>query len=241
MLSKYVKLGDKLELESIDNSKNRNELTEKKNYRSQVYDIVSEDQIKIAMPMEQGKIVLLPVDGEYNICFYTQSGLYQCLARVIDRYKSDNIFVLVMELTTDIRKYQRREYYRLNCVLDMKARNVSAEEGQQASHEQVHFLDTDITFSNGTMVDISGGGARFISRAQYPKGSNIQFAFSLFVNGKLTEYKLLGRVLYSEELASRPGSYEHRIQFVNIMNDERESIIKFIFEEERKIRRREKG
>ena len=110
MLSKYVKLGDKLELETIDNSKGRNDLSEKKNYRSQVYDIVSEDQIKIAMPMEQGKVILLPVDGEYNICFYTQTGLYQCLARVIDRYKSDNIFVLVMELTTDIRKSQRREY-----------------------------------------------------------------------------------------------------------------------------------
>ncbi len=241
MLSKYVKLGDKLELETIDNSKGRTELSEKKNYRSQVYDIVSEDQIKIAMPMEQGKVILLPVDGEYNICFYTQTGLYQCLARVIDRYKSDNIFVLVMELTTDIRKYQRREYYRLNCVLDMKARNVSDSGSDKGPTEQVHFLDTDLTFSNGTMVDISGGGARFISRDRYPKGSNIQFAFSLFVNGKLTEYKLLGRVLYSEELESRSGSYEHRIQFINIMNDERESIIKFIFEEERKIRRREKG
>ena len=241
MLSKYVKLGDKLELETIDNLKTKNELSEKKNYRSQVYDIVSEDQIKIAMPMEQGKIILLPVDGEYNICFYTQTGLYQCLARVIDRYKSDNIFVLVMELTTDIRKYQRREYYRLNCVLDMKARSITNSGSSEVSTEQVHFLDTDLTFSNGTMVDISGGGARFISRDRYPKGSNIQFAFSLFVNGKLTEYKLLGRVLYSEELESRPGSFEHRIQFRNIMKDERESIIKFIFEEERKIRRREKG
>ena len=240
MLSKYVKLGDKLELETINNSRNA-DLSEKKNYKSQVYDIVSEDQIKIAMPMEQGKVVLLPVDGEYNLCFYTQSGLYQCLARVIDRYKSDNIFVLVMELTTDIRKYQRREYYRLNCVLDMKARNVTPDNASGGSVEQVQFLDTDITFSNGTMVDISGGGARFISKTRYPKGSNIQFAFSLFVNGKLTEYKLLGRVLYSEELASRQGSFEHRIQFINIMNDERESIIKFIFEEERKIRRREKG
>ena len=242
MLSKYIKVGDKIELESIVNSINEKDLNEKKNYRSQVYDIVSEDQIKIAMPMEQGKIVLLPVDGEYNLCFYAASGLYQCLARVVDRYKSDNIFILVMELTTDIRKYQRREYYRLNCVLDMKVRNIKPEEQRAGSGlEQVYFLDTDITFNNGTMVDISGGGARFISRDQYPKGCNIQFAFNLFVNGKLTEYKLIGRVLFSEELASRPGSYEHRIQFVNIMNDERESIIKFIFEEERKIRRREKG
>ena len=124
MLSKYVKVGDKLELESIEDNSEKDELIDKKNYRSQVYDIVSEDQIKIAMPMEQGKVVLLPVDGEYNICFYAQSGLYQCLARVIDRYKTDNIFILVMELTTDIRKYQRREYYRLNCVLDMKVREV---------------------------------------------------------------------------------------------------------------------
>lgn len=242
MLSKYVKAGDKLELETLNNLKENSDQGEKKNYRSQVYDIISEDQIKIGMPMEQGKVILLPVDGEYNLCFYTQSGLYQCLARVIDRYKSDNIFILVMELTTDIRRYQRREYYRLNCVLDMKARNVSDEEKNAAPYlEQVHFLDTDITFNNGIMVDISGGGARFISKVQYPKGSNIRFVFSLFVNGKLTEYRLLGRVLYSEELASRPGSYEHRIQFINIMNDERESIIKFIFEEERKIRRREKG
>ena len=89
------------------------------------------------MPMEQGKVILLPVDGEYNLCFYTQSGLYQCLARVIDRYKSDNIFVLVMELTTDIRKYQRREYYRLNCVLDMKARNVTpSDKGRYRGNNQ---------------------------------------------------------------------------------------------------------
>ncbi len=241
MLSKFVKVGDKLELETIEDEEFK-ELHEKKNYRSQVYDIVSEDQVKIAMPMEQGKVVLLPVDGEYNMCFYAQSGLYQCLARVIDRYKADNVFVLVMELTTDIRKYQRREYYRLNCVLDMKVREVvKTERDDYNVSEHVYFLDTDITFSNGTMVDISGGGARFISKTQYPKGCNIQFAFGLFVSGKLTEYRLLGRVLYSEELASRPGAFEHRIQFVNIMNDERESIIKFIFEEERKIRRREKG
>ncbi|HOO28592.1 MAG TPA: flagellar brake protein, partial [Lachnospiraceae bacterium] len=204
------------------------------------YDIVSEDQIKIAMPMEQGKIILLPVDGEYNICFYTTTGLYQCLARVIDRYKSDNIFVLDMELTTDIRKYQRREYYRLNCVLDMKSREITEKDVNGLS-ERVRFIDTDITFNNGLIVDISGGGVRFISKVCYPKNTNILFSFSLYVSGKLAEYKLIGKVLLSERLENREDEYEHRIQFVNIMNDDRESIIRYIFEEERKIRRREKG
>ena len=240
MLSKYVSIGDKLDLETIEglNDPDLNPQEGRKNYRSQVYDIVSEDQIKIAMPMEAGKVILLPVDGEYNVCFYTQTGLYQCLGRIIDRYKSDNIFVLVMELTTDLRKYQRREYYRLNCVLEMKSREVT--ENDVNVSERVSFLDTDITFNNGVMVDISGGGARFISRARYPKGANILFVFSLYVSGSLNEYKLIGKVLRSEKIENREDEYEHRIQFVNIMNDDRESIIRYIFEEERKNRHRQR-
>jgi len=240
MLSKYIKVGDKLEIETIVFGTGENSADTKKSYRSQIYDIISEDQIKIAMPMEQGKIILLPIDGEYNVCFYTKNGLYQCLSRVIDRYKSENIFVLVMELTTDLRKYQRREYYRLNCVLDMKSRELSDTDVNDLS-EHVRFLDTDITFNNGIMVDISGGGARFISKVKYQPNTNILFVFSLFVSGKLNEYKLLGRVLVSEALENRPDQYEHRVQFINIVNDDRESIIKYIFEEERKIRRRENG
>lgn len=241
MISKYVSIGDKLDLETIEGSMDPelNQNMGKKTYKSQIYDIVSEDQIKIAMPMEQGKVILLPVDGEYNVCFYTQTGLYQCLGRIIDRYKSDNVFVLVVELTTDLRKYQRREYYRLNCVLDMKSREVN-EKDVGMFNERVRFVDTDITFNNGIVVDISGGGARFISRVRYPQGTNILFVFSLYVSGSLNEYKLIGKVLLSEEIENRQGEYEHRIQFVNIMNDDRESIIRYIFEEERKNRHRQR-
>lgn len=240
MISKFLNVGDRVDIESIVPNSSSAVVKEKKSYRSQIFDIDSEDEIKIAMPMEQGKLILLSVDEEFSLCFYTPSGLYQCIGRVSDRYKTDNVYVLVMDLVTDLRKYQRREYYRLNCVLDMKSTMISEKDVTHFS-EQVTFIDTDITFDNGVMVDISGGGARFISRVKYPKNSNIIFAFTLFVNGSLQEYKLLGRVLVSEEIENREGEYEHRIQFVNMMNDQRESIIKYIFEEERKIRRREKG
>ena len=237
MISKYVNVGDRIDIESIKNS---SAAVERKTYRSQVFDIESEDRIKVAMPMEQGRVILLPVDEEFNLCFYTPSGLYQCLGRVADRYKTNNIFVLVMDLTTDIRKYQRREYYRLNCIIDMKSTMIDQKDVSSLS-ERVQFIDTDLTFDNGTMVDISGGGARFISKVRYPKDSNILFTFSLFVNDTNTTYKLLGKILVSNEIEGRQGEYEHRIMFVNIMNDDREGIIKYIFEEERKIRRREKG
>ncbi len=239
MISKFVQVGNKIEIESI--KKTTGELGEvtRKTYRSELYDIESEDIIKIAMPMEQSKIVLLPVDAEYSLCFYTPNGLYQCLARVVERYKSNNLFVLSMELETDLQKYQRREYYRLNTVLDMKSKAI--DENEKSSLAQVQFIDTDLTFDNGTMVDISGGGARFISKVKYTEGSLIRFVFSLFVNGLVTEYKLVGKVLKSSPIENMEDQFENRIQFVNMLNDDREAIIKYIFEEERKQRHRERG
>ncbi len=239
MLTKYIKVGDKLDIETVMRAGQSDD--EKRQYRSVVQDIVSEDQLKVAMPMDKGKVILLPVDGEFNLCFYTKTGLYQCLARVIDRFKNNNMFMLLMELTTDLSKYQRREYYRLNCVLEMKASKVADEAEDDDSMEQVEIIDTDITFDNGIMTDISGGGARFISRTRYPVGSEVLFKFRLFVNGKMNEYTLRGKVLFSQELRNNPGAFEHRMQFIHMPNDDRESIIRYIFEEERKIRRREKG
>ena len=240
MISKYVQIGNKIDIESI--KKTTGELGEitRKTYRSELYDIESEDIIKIAMPMEQSKIVLLPVDAEYSLCFYTPNGLYQCLARVVERYKSNNLFVLSMELETDLQKYQRRDYYRLNTILDMKSKEINDDE-KSAGISQVQFIDTDLTFDNGTMVDISGGGARFISKVQYTEGSLIRFVFSLFVNGQVTEYKLVGKILKSTPIENKEDQFENRIQFVNMVNDDRESIIKYIFEEERKKRHRERG
>lgn len=240
MISKYLKVGDRLEIETISKGHMDGSEDTKKTYRSELYDIVSEDQIKIAMPMEQMKVILLPVDGEYNLCFYTSNGLYQCIGRVAERYKSNNIFVLVMELITGLQKYQRREFYRLNCALDMKSKAIDEKELENSNNKLI-FEDTDLTFDNGVMVDISGGGARFISRVKYQKGALIRFNFSLFVNGELTEYKLVGKVLKSRELENKPDNYEHRVMFINMVNDDRESIIRYIFEEERKIRHRERG
>ena len=83
MISKYITVGDRIDIESVKRGEAGS--TEKKIYRSQVFDIESEDRIKGAMPMEQGRVILLPVDEEFNLCFYTPSGLFQCLGRVADR------------------------------------------------------------------------------------------------------------------------------------------------------------
>jgi c-di-GMP-binding flagellar brake protein YcgR len=52
------------------------------------------------------------------------------------------------------------------------------------------------------------------------------------------DYKCVGRIVKVRELENRPGNYEHRIEYTNIDEDDREDIIHYIFEEERKLMRR---
>jgi c-di-GMP-binding flagellar brake protein YcgR len=48
-----------------------------------------------------------------------------------------------------------------------------------------------------------------------------------------------GKVLKVEPLENRDGLFEHRVQFLKISDSEREDIIHYIFEEERKIRKKQ--
>ena len=246
MLTDHVIPGDKVDLTEVKSEQKvtKSGIIERKTYSSRVYDILSEDEIKVNMPFVDGHIVLLEVGDDYDLCFYSGKGLYQCYGRITDRYKSNNIYVLTMELTSPLRKFQRREYYGLNCILNMKCRSVGDKELKELEEmggNDVRFINTDLTLEDGVIVDISGGGAKFISDKKFERESKILFVFSLNLNGKYTEYSVIGKIIISEEIEGRSGEYKNHVQFVNIKDKDREGIIRYIFEEERKIRRKASG
>ncbi|MCR4989369.1 MAG: flagellar brake protein [Lachnospiraceae bacterium] len=241
MLSKYILPGNRIELQAVDRVKLADETERKRVYLSQVRDILSEEQLEILMPMEKTKMILLPVNTEYDMYFYTQQGLYQCFANVIDRYKDDNQYVLLMELTSNLRKFQRREYYRLSCALEMNSRPLEKEEKDAMDSKAGSFLVPGLPLKRSVVVDISGGGIRFISSYSYEPGSLLYCKYNLVIDGVSKEYTLITKVLNSRELEDRPGVFEHRAQYVDIDTYDREEIIRFIFEEERKHRKREMG
>ncbi len=242
MLSKYVVVGNRVELQAVKrlNLNQNRDNDERKVYTTKVYDIVSDERIELLMPMEQTKLILLPVDGEYELCFYTDNGLYQCVAKVVDRYRDNNIYVLALDLTTNLRKYQRREFYRFSCALEMNSRELLKEEIESLNNSH-NALQPELPLKRSVIVDISGGGLRFVSNLEYEKGSMILCNYNLVVDDVQKHYSLVGKVLSVEELENRPGVYEHRVQYVNMDVDEREEIIKYIFNEERKSRHKEKG
>ena len=68
----------------------------------------------------------------------------------------------------------------------------------------------------------------------YEVNSLILCIYRLTVEGKEKEYRLVGKVLAVNELENRPGSYEHRVQYVNVDPKDREEIIQYVFDEARK-------
>ena len=118
---KILGIGNKIDLtrtSAIENISEPSNLG--KVYVSQILDIIDDEKLKIGMPIEQGKIKLFPINSRLDACFYTANGLYQGKLLVTDRYKEDAIFILVVEVISNLHKYQRRQYYRLGCIIDIK-------------------------------------------------------------------------------------------------------------------------
>ncbi|MCI9318482.1 MAG: flagellar brake protein [Lachnospiraceae bacterium] len=241
MLSKFISQNDKVELQAIDRGEEENGENTKKVYYSSVLEILSGDTLEIAMPMEQSKLILLPVDSEYDLVFYGGSGLYQCFARIIDRYKSNNVFILVVELTSNLRKFQRREYYRFSCALEMCARNLEEDEIQAIEKRLPYALVSGRPLKQSVIVDISGGGLRFISSQKYEPDNLLYCSYQLIRGTERKQYEVIGKVLSAKEVENRPGFFEHRVQYYDIDKEMREEIIKYIFEEERKSLQKERN
>lgn len=242
LLSKYVTPGCRVDLQAIERLKTNGDMNENKAkvHQSKVLDVISEDRIEIAMPMDKSKLILLPVDGEYDLYFYGENVLYQCYARVVDRYKNNNIYVLVMDIITNLRRYQRREYYRFSCALKMNTRQLREEEVALAE-KNINTIIPELPLKGSVIVDISGGGLRFVANYAYEVQSSILCKYSLIIEGQSKEYTLVGRVLSVNEVENRKGVYEHRVQYTNVNSEDREEIIKYIFDEERKTIKRSRG
>lgn len=237
MLNDYIKPGQRVELQTIKRVKLNGKSEEEKVYSTKIYDIVSDERLEILMPIEKTKLILLPVDAEYEMVFYAEKGLYECFAKIIDRYKSNNVYILVMELTTNLRKHQRREYYRFSCALDMNTRVLADEEIKAAENHQ-KYLVPGLPLKRSIIVDISGGGIRFISNFEYEKGSLIYCNYRLLQKSVEKNYEIVGKVLDVKPLENRPNYYEHRVQYLDIDKETREGIIQYIFEEERRSRKK---
>lgn len=250
-MSHLVETGTKIELKKFRYADSMEEVT----YASRFLYQKSADEAVIEMPMKAGLLVPLSPGELYRVCFYTSKGLYQCQSQVVSRHYEDSLPVAVIRLRSEFEKLQRRQYYRMECLLHMEFCPVTETEFFRLSEQKKDGgrmpakkdipesvgTEAPLRFYSGVTLDISGGGVRFNSEYAAQAGDRIAMRIA-FVSEDARKLQLLfARVLTVATIPNRPGVFEHRVEFVAISNGERESVIRYIFLEERKRRKKEAG
>ena len=231
LIEKIVKPGTRIELIPDDQPKDAVPGAVVR-YQSQVSDIREDGKIEIYMPIEQGKLILLPVESRLDVYYYAASGIYECRAIIKERYKRDGLYFLALWLTSEVKKRQRREYYRYSCNLPLMVRKMDEVERKWMTERGKLIIFEDLPMDENTAVDISGGGMQFIGNNKYEVGDLL---YGQFIFGK--EYSQCLKILDSSVLPDRPGEYRHRAKFLGMDRRAREEIIQNIFSLERMKRK----
>ncbi len=209
-------------------------------YKSSVFDYVSATEMEITMPTDNGKMVLFQNGTACEFLFYTMSGLYNCETIVTNRYKKEGFYLLLVRITSVPKKFQRREHFRVSYLQDFLYFKIPKE---VAEMEKTSDLINEVTKIHyiaekqiGTLKDLSGGGIRFITGEELEVDSYILSV--LRVSDDKTFY-LATRIIACEPAEQLRNKYLVRARFEYKDEEDQESLIKFVFEEDRRIRKKE--
>ncbi len=147
------------------------------------------------------------------------------------------MFILIVEVQTELKKFQRRQYFRLSCTMDMQYKILSEEEVSSFQDGQQEIV-MDIGFQDGVALDISGGGIRFTSEEKLDNDKMVLVSLEIPLD-RQSIYLMMGRVISSNLIPNKDNLYEHRVEYQELDRKIRENLIHFIFEEERRQRKKE--
>ena len=233
-MEKILKLGTAVELVKNNLSLDDPEALEGKMACS-IHEIVDGNHIMLTNPLRRATLVPLHSGERYNAFFFSNSKIYNAPLRVVKNHTEGNFRIVEAELTGQLLKYERREFFRLDTTIDVRYLILTKDNAADFKVATANgtLLQMD-GFENGVTVDISGGGMRFTSGKQMAPGSMvITHMVAPAPTGEKKNYIFLGKVIRSERFRDTRDRYEHRMQFVDMKQEAREEFVRFIFECER--------
>lgn len=216
-----LKIGTRLELEILDGDGKRIGNT----YVSQVLEPVKDRSLIISAPIYESRLIYVPVNGIVRITFlHSRNGLQGFNALVTSREQRGNLSVLCVQAETQPEKIQRRTHYRLDCTLD-------AEYGIYSDNPDKEIDQT--LYKHALTKNISGSGTCLVVREDIAKNMLLDVRISFSETVKI---RAVCRVIRCTPLETEKISrYEIRLQFTDITALDQDYIIKYIFEEQRRL------
>lgn len=239
-----IGLGCKVEIRILQESVRSRETGEEvTTYVSSIYDILDDGSFELDMPTRGGKVLLLPMNLRYELVFVAERrGMWIAQAQINERYKKGSFYLLHAKLIGSIEKFQRREYFRLDTMIPAQFLSIDLDEQTILKISDISNLlsmneQLRNSMGSGTIMDLSGGGARLATTKDIVDVPYIMLQFALEFTNRKTNIELFAKILEKKKM---PGvnNFSYRMRFMFRDKEWQEYIIKYIFEEQRKMRRK---
>lgn len=232
--TKYLNIGDEIDIMIFKNDNTSLTL------KSFVYEVSDDTKLIVANPINSGALYAMERMYEYYFRFYIENaGMYLFKANVIDRIKYDNLPAVSIRLNSDIKRVQRRRFFRVNFISKgnfIEERDLSESEIElmrqklKAKYKNESDIIVDETVVERTpfdTIDLSGGGIKVLSNIEFQLGDPVEGEF--VIGGNMVKFK--GDVTRVEKNAS--NRFEVGIRFLELDENTQAKIVAYVFEIER--------
>lgn len=198
-------------------------LYEEQVYKSRIQDI-TDKQLSISIPIKDGDFIPIIIGEGFEVLYYEEQNVYKFDGVVIGRITENNVPQLIIKYPGEIKKIQRREFFRVEVIYYIQYLNIGKKIDDD---EKLKILDTK-NGNKGILLDISGGGLKLKLRDKLNEGDIIVTEIPM----ESEKLIVTGRVVRCE--MDEGARYICGVIFENIENKTREKIIRFIFDKLRK-------
>jgi len=186
-------------------------------YRTRIEE-VGESILVVGAPFKEREVVPLREGTKVTLTFWDESAAYSFEGKILQRIAVP-IPMLVLELPRSVAKVQRRNFVRVPALYPLSFRSVTKE----------GLSDTQ----QGTLLDLSGGGMRFLTKNHLESNALIFVQLSL-PKGDLQTPVRVRRAVKIED----SNRYTVSVEFHDISERERDQIITCVFDIQRTMRKK---
>jgi c-di-GMP-binding flagellar brake protein YcgR len=218
-----LKIGSRLEVELLSNQGESKVFL----YVSQLLEVIDPENVVIATPIANSRNVFLPLGYRVRVMLlHSVYGLVGFKGVIANKGMRDNIAVLFLQVEGGLESIQRRKYFRLDCLLSTEYR--VCPEKSEAMNE----ADTsEPSYKKAITKNLSGSGMCIVTDEEIQYGTNLELILSISEQVKVKVAAAVMRCSCLE--TSRHVKYEIGLHFTELSKSAQESIIKYIFDQQR--------
>jgi len=193
-------------------------------YTARIHETFPQGLLIADAPTEPKDFLLFRPSREVVLHSAQKDALYAYAGTILRRERIRELTLLVIQLTAGPDRIQRRAYYRVHTFVDAQVMLPGAN-----AHASEPLSMT------GHTLDISGGGMKLRTPGPLPEGAILPCRLTL--KPEQAE-EVSARVIASSEASDDSKTYISRLEFLEVPKEVRERIIAFVFETQRRLRRK---